>query len=244
MPSTEACYNSLQQLQRTYIDPRARGQTWSRWIPLYYSSPFNLSHAYASAERGSGRHLSLSIQNTWTEGPMSWLGEAHCNLKVLCGLYFPHRGEKNPWKPPVLSSTLFSASEERRWRSCEGPRDNTHSPCADCTCYTPASTLVLEGRCYISYAVLKLCGEHMPKPPCFHCPCTLGAIFRESVGFLALLHHHSLLLIWKKMTTDSNIPPALCNQRCWSWPVTCPTGIDEGPIQRKKNLEPERRSYP
>lgn len=180
MPSTEACYNALQQLQRTYIDLGARGQTGSHWIPQYYSWSFNLWYAYVSAERGSGRHLSLLIQNAWTEGQcVDW--ERHTGINSFSvGCTFLTGVRKKLESHQCCPQHCFLLLE----RESNGPRDTAYSPCASGTCYMSASPLILEGKCYISRAVLKLYAERMPKPPCFHYPCTLGAIFSWVCGLL------------------------------------------------------------
>lgn len=51
-----------------------------------------------------------------------WFGKACWDILFLHGLHFPHRGEENLWKLPVLPSTMFSTSEEN-----DGPRDDAHS---------------------------------------------------------------------------------------------------------------------
>lgn len=79
----------------TVLSSSFKGQTGSHWIAQYYSLPFNLRHAYVSAERVSSRHLSLLIQKALTEGQCQ-LGEAHWDTQFLCGLHFPHGGEENP----------------------------------------------------------------------------------------------------------------------------------------------------
>lgn len=138
MSTTEDYYNALQQLQRTYIDVGPHSIILGHLI----------SDMPVFLQREVLADISFLIQNTRTEGQcVDW--ERHTGIySFFVGCTFLTRMRKTLESHQCSPQNCFQLLK----RENHGPRDTAHSPCADCTCYTPASCLILEGRCYISHA--------------------------------------------------------------------------------------------